>query len=872
MRLKYLFIFLILALFTFASYGQTFDFRSDSNEETSTISLKVFFKGMDETFAKEFTIINTLPYTYTLKETLLFPLTVDVYRTGFQTKVYTVQKKDTDRYLIKIETSPADVQVLDDIFIQGKRKPFEVKKDTVTFRVEGYADGTERKIEEIIEKLPGVEINSSTGEINYNGKSIEAVTLDGDDLFGSNYTIGTRNINVDAIKSIDAIENYSANRLMKGFETDNKVALNLNLKNNKFDYSGSLTNDTGISDRGNLREDAHAAVLGITKKVKSFAVGSFNNISKNYAPSSRFTNSGSIDNLRISNREARAPRALPILISKEVPQLSEKITGSEFFTNASILFKINKKLKVRAGLLYQRETIEDQNSFINEIVSIDTTFITSDVITNDISPETLVGNISLQYDSGKNSNFIYDATFNNRDTDSDKVTLQNNSSLFTNALSEQSDFLNQHFLWTKKIGKSDLVQVALQHTRDNLTQTLNLTNEDENIDLNQRTQAVKNIVHPSVIFTKKTSKSIFKWKNEAFVNTINRSLISPLDTSNSRVESFYNSRHFKSEVLSSFNIKKFSFFPRTSINFIDQRLPRSEAQDFYLEARLRTNYNITNNAFVQLDLSTTRKRLPEIFLYSEQIIRNSRSTIASETSLELLESQNATLRFNRKDLFSKLIIKADVGYTQTSGAYLPLITIDENSSTTLNVFRPLDIKSYNGFFEISKYIPFAKITPRLRLLSNLSRSFNTINSSDLRENNTSLVRPVLILKSGYLGPFNFESVTSVTTITNESEKVRFENTSFTQEINLLWKIGKNFKSKASMVYHKPNTQISSNFNILAFEASYSKKNSPLTLSLRANNILNEKTFDIIQNTNFSTGTFQRRLRDSFYLIGVGYNF
>src|SRR5690606_27441794 len=101
------------------------------------------------------------------------------------------------------------------------------KKDTVVFNINSYKDGTERKIEDVLRKLPGIEINELSGIIKYKGKSIETVMLEGDDLFGSNYTLGTKNINADMVTEVEAIENYSENALLKGIEHSEKVALNL---------------------------------------------------------------------------------------------------------------------------------------------------------------------------------------------------------------------------------------------------------------------------------------------------------------------------------------------------------------------------------------------------------------------------------------------------------------------------------------------------------------------------------------------------------------------------------------------------------------------------------------------------------------------
>src|SRR5699024_3560035 len=107
------------------------------------------------------------------------------------------------------------------------------------------------------------------------------VTLDGDNLFGYNYTLGTKNINVDMVEEIEAIENYSENPLLRGIEKGDKVSLNLKLKENKISFSGNVDLGAGISERGNGVFDVNANLLGITKSYKSFATTSYNDVGVN---------------------------------------------------------------------------------------------------------------------------------------------------------------------------------------------------------------------------------------------------------------------------------------------------------------------------------------------------------------------------------------------------------------------------------------------------------------------------------------------------------------------------------------------------------------------------------------------------------------
>ena len=141
-----------------------------------------------------------------------------------------------------------------------------IKNDTVKYNVKSYLNGSDRKILDVIKKMPGIDVNVNTGEIKYKGKSIETVLLEGDNLFGYNYSLGTKNINVNMVEQVQAIENYSENPLLKNIESGNKVVLNLKLKKRKIDFSGNFDAGLGSFDNSNIAANTNLNILGITKK------------------------------------------------------------------------------------------------------------------------------------------------------------------------------------------------------------------------------------------------------------------------------------------------------------------------------------------------------------------------------------------------------------------------------------------------------------------------------------------------------------------------------------------------------------------------------------------------------------------------------
>lgn len=110
--------------------------------------------------------------------------------------------------------------------------PIRVKKDTITIKASSFTDGSEDVVEDLLGKLPGVEVTDD-GSISVMGKNVDKVMVEGDDLFERGYKILTKNLNSELIDKIEILQNYSDNPLLKNIQNSNQLALNLVLKEDR---------------------------------------------------------------------------------------------------------------------------------------------------------------------------------------------------------------------------------------------------------------------------------------------------------------------------------------------------------------------------------------------------------------------------------------------------------------------------------------------------------------------------------------------------------------------------------------------------------------------------------------------------------------
>jgi len=111
--------------------------------------------------------------------------------------------------------------------------PVSIKGDTLIYNADSFKNGTERKLEDILEKLPGVEINDD-GQIEVEGKTVSKVMVEGKDFFDGDTKVATKNIPSNAVDKVQVLRNFSEVGQLRGVTNNqDNVALNIKLKKGK---------------------------------------------------------------------------------------------------------------------------------------------------------------------------------------------------------------------------------------------------------------------------------------------------------------------------------------------------------------------------------------------------------------------------------------------------------------------------------------------------------------------------------------------------------------------------------------------------------------------------------------------------------------
>jgi hypothetical protein len=128
-----------------------------------------------------------------------------------------------------------------------REMPVSIKGDTIVYNADSFKSGTERKLEDILKKLPGVEVNAD-GEIEVEGKKVTKLMVEGKDFFDGDTKLGVKNIPADAIDKVQVLRNFNENSILKGVENNqDNVAMNIKLKSGKKNFwFGDVTAGIGV--------------------------------------------------------------------------------------------------------------------------------------------------------------------------------------------------------------------------------------------------------------------------------------------------------------------------------------------------------------------------------------------------------------------------------------------------------------------------------------------------------------------------------------------------------------------------------------------------------------------------------------------------
>jgi hypothetical protein len=238
-KFRYLFLLVLLGWF--------------SNSEAQTISVKGVVK---DTSQQKSPLSKTLVVATRVRDSILLSFT----RTNLKGE-YALQNLPIDTFQLTFYHTNSDPHTLivigdldhtqlliNPIYLSTQTKQFATvnvnaykvpiyhKGDTLVYVADSFKVKQNAVVEDLLKKLPGIKVNIN-GKVTAQGKEVKRIYVDGDEFFGNDLTIATKNLSSN---SVETVQVYEQSVSTSGNETTEQV-MNLTLKDDaKNGYFGKV--------------------------------------------------------------------------------------------------------------------------------------------------------------------------------------------------------------------------------------------------------------------------------------------------------------------------------------------------------------------------------------------------------------------------------------------------------------------------------------------------------------------------------------------------------------------------------------------------------------------------------------------------------
>ncbi len=272
-----------------------------------------------------------------------------------------------DNAQIKFSLVPRKVE-LKEVIIK-REPPMVMKSDTIQFNAGSFKNAETRKLEDLLKNINGFSVDAS-GKLSFNGKPVEKVLIEGDDVSDRSYQLLTRNLSAEIIDKIQVIDNYNDNRLKRNVSQSGNVGINLKmvpgLKNR---INGSL----GVGISVEKRYLAEGSLVYIASPLKILSFVNANNIAEDVSGNARYfyeSEDGKEENAK------RNAGDFHVLSAGEVfpPAINERYTRDNNDAGVSIMssWKMGRHSRMKAlmgagWLKLIRTASARNNTFISDL-------------------------------------------------------------------------------------------------------------------------------------------------------------------------------------------------------------------------------------------------------------------------------------------------------------------------------------------------------------------------------------------------------------------------------------------------------------------------------------------------------------------------
>lgn len=287
---------------------------------------------------------------------------------NFSDKTYLLVpgKNDTVFNFKNVMLPPKSI-LLNEVEIVAQKEKMYYKGDTLMFTADSFKVKADATVEDLLKKLPGVKVDAA-GKITVQGKEVSQVLVDGDEFFGSDPTVATKNLNAKSVENVQVYEKKSEDAESKD---ETVKVMNLQLKEDaKKGYFGKVS---AASDFQKFYE-SELLVNKFKKSRKLSVFGLFANTPKQaFAGNDAWTYG--LDNEQGWNYDADNNTWTSSNNSR--PGIPQTLKGGFYFND-----KLSKKIKLNTDYTFKDNQFTSSQETNTQYFLEDTTYTNTRVVGN----------------------------------------------------------------------------------------------------------------------------------------------------------------------------------------------------------------------------------------------------------------------------------------------------------------------------------------------------------------------------------------------------------------------------------------------------------------------------------------------------------
>ncbi|QJD98104.1 outer membrane beta-barrel protein [Mucilaginibacter robiniae] len=139
-------------------------------------------------------------------------------------------------------------KLLADVIIKAERAAIKIKGDTTEYNAGNFKIQPNAKVEDLLKQLPGIQVDKD-GKITAQGQTVNKVLVDGEEFFGDDPTLVTKNLRADMVDKVQLYDKKSDQAAFTGVDDGQKTkTINIKLKEDKKNgYFGKVDGGVGTN-------------------------------------------------------------------------------------------------------------------------------------------------------------------------------------------------------------------------------------------------------------------------------------------------------------------------------------------------------------------------------------------------------------------------------------------------------------------------------------------------------------------------------------------------------------------------------------------------------------------------------------------------